>query len=104
MACIKKVKPRTKIKTSVLTDIQNACLEAAQESTMRCVSTSDVVWYVDSLVASGETATIARCITKAQASRALQSLHAMGVLKREPRASAGWGQGWWPSVYRWEGA
>jgi hypothetical protein len=93
-----KTKPPTPV--TVLSDIQNACIEAAQESKHIVVTASDVVDYVEDLWYRDEGATINRRITKVQASRALQGLHNMGIFERQPRASAGWGNGWWPSVYR----
>jgi hypothetical protein len=87
----------SKLKVHDLTDVQNACLEAAQE--IGVVSASEVVRYVDGLLDRCEIATIARPITKAEASRGLQSLCLWGILQREPRSSAGWGQGWHASFY-----
>jgi hypothetical protein len=81
------------------TDIQNACVEAAQETEGGMVCADDVVKYVNSLLDKDETATIARPISKSQVSRTLQKLHNWGIMKREPRGSWGWGQGWQPSYY-----
>lgn len=87
-----------------LTDVQNVCLEAAQEAAHShtrdaLICATDVVAHVTRLLDLGETATIARPISRAQASRALQQLCAWKILQREPRASRGWGQGWYPVYY-----
>ncbi len=82
-----------------LTDIENACLEAAQESKVGLVSADDVVGYVEVLLMRNETATIARPVSKAQVSRTLRKLHDHGILHRQPRGSLGWGQGWEASYY-----
>jgi hypothetical protein len=87
-----------------LTDVQNACLEAAQEAAHShtrdsLICAADVVAHVTRLIDLGETATIARPISRAQASRALQQLCAWKILQRETRDSRGWGQGWYPVYY-----
>ena len=83
-----------------LTDIQNVCIEAAQEDKDgHMVCADDVVKYVNGLLDRDETATIARPVTKTQVSRTLQELHSWGIMQREPRGSWGWGHGWQPSYY-----
>ena len=96
---------RTKaLRFDELTDVQNACLEAAQEAAHShardsLICAADVVAHVTRVLDLGETATIARPISRAQASRALQQLCVWKILQREPRCSRGWGQGWYPVYY-----
>jgi len=92
------------VKTRELTDVQNACLEAVQEASRdpkrsSLISADDAVAYVEGLLGHEEVSTISRPISKSQASRALQQLCAWGLLRREPRSSRGWGQGWEVSYY-----
>ena len=82
-----------------LTDVQSACLEAAQRAARNhtrdtLICAADVVTHVTRLLDLGETATIARPISRTQASRALQQLCAWRILQREPQ-----GQGGYPSYY-----
>ena len=95
---------QTKLRFDELTDVQNACLEAAQEAAHShtrdsLICAADVVAHVTRSLDAGETVTIARSISRAQASRALRQLCAWKILQREPRDSRGWGQGWYPVYY-----
>lgn len=72
-----------------LTDAENLCLEAVQElGTVYATDVVDYVWreYEETW-------------NKAKATRLLSKLARVGIVKREPRVSAGWGQGWHPSAY-----
>lgn len=91
-----------KVITRELTDVQNACLEAAQAAVTTSnslINADDVVAHVTRELDLGNTATIARPLSRTQASRALQKLCAWKILRREPRGSRGWGRGWHPSYY-----
>lgn len=87
-----------------LTDVQNACLEAAQEvmndpNRSSLISADDVVAHVIRELNHDRTATIARLVSKGQVSRALRQLQTWKILHREPRDSRGWGLGWYPVYY-----
>lgn len=78
-----------------MTDDENITLECAQEADKadkRCgqVDADDVVKY------AGQNDIL---MTKAKATRVLSRLASQGILIREPRASRGWGLGWYPSTY-----
>lgn len=72
-----------------LTEPENLCLEAVQER--RIVYASDVVDYVWQEYGQDW--------KKEKATRYLSRLARWGIIKRESRVSAGWGQGWHPSAY-----
>jgi len=99
-----ELRGRPALKIDELTDVQNACLEAAQEAAIATdrsslINADDVVAHVTKALDHGGTATIARLVSRAQASRALQQLNAWKILRREPRSSQGWGRGWHPAFY-----
>jgi len=75
--------------TRDLTEDENLCLEAVQEQ--RMVYADDVVDYVWQQYGHEW--------RKTKATRLLSRLARWGIIRREPRVSAGWGQGWHPSAY-----
>jgi hypothetical protein len=68
---------------------ENLCLEAVQES--GTVYASDVVHYVWRMYGQRW--------KPQKATRLLCKLAKLSLVKRHPRVSAGWGQGWHPSAY-----